>query len=172
MPGSEAARGCLILVVGPSGVGKDSVVAGLRHRLHHESSFRFPRRYITRPARGGNEGHHEVSRRRFEAMRADGAFLLSWQAHDTAYGIGLDAADALDRGINVITQLVARRGDNNDQFSLSCNPDITLDLLPELRRRRQAGQRSGQQAEEHPRRPVRRQQAREQVLILRGLAPS
>lgn len=51
------------------------------------------------------------------------------------------ARDMLDRGINVITQLVARRrGDDNEQLSLSCNPDITLDLLPELRRRRQAGQ--------------------------------
>ncbi len=102
MPGSEATRGCLILVVGPSGVGKDSIVAGLRRRLRHDPSFRFPRRYITRPARAGSEGHHEVSQRRFDAMRADGAFLLSWQAHSYAYGIGLDAADALDRGINVL----------------------------------------------------------------------
>jgi hypothetical protein len=32
----------------------------------------------------------------------------------------------LDRGVNVVTQLVACRG---DRFSLSCNPDLTLDLL-------------------------------------------
>jgi acyl-CoA hydrolase len=32
----------------------------------------------------------------------------------------------LDRGVNVIAQLVARRG---ERFSLSCNPDLTLDLL-------------------------------------------
>ncbi len=32
----------------------------------------------------------------------------------------------LDRGVNVAAQLVARRG---DRFSLSCNPDLTLDLL-------------------------------------------
>jgi len=36
----------------------------------------------------------------------------------------------LDRGVNVIAQLVARRG---ERYSLSCNPDLTLDLL-ELRR--------------------------------------
>lgn len=34
----------------------------------------------------------------------------------------------LDRGVNVAAQLVARRG---DRYSLSCNPDITLDLLRE-----------------------------------------
>ena len=49
--------------------------------------------------------------------------------------------DMLDRGINVIAQLVARRhGDGREQLSLSCNPDLTLDALPELNRRREAGQ--------------------------------
>jgi acyl-CoA hydrolase len=45
-------------------------------------------------------------------------------------------------GINVVAQLVARRETpSGSQFSLSCNPDITLDLLPELERRRRAGAR-------------------------------
>ncbi|MGZ5861294.1 MAG: acetyl-CoA hydrolase/transferase C-terminal domain-containing protein [Croceibacterium sp.] len=36
----------------------------------------------------------------------------------------------LDRGVNVIAQLVAHRGDEAPHpFSLSCNPDLTLDLL-------------------------------------------
>ena len=36
----------------------------------------------------------------------------------------------LDRGVNVIAQLVARRGDETPHpFSLSSNPDLTLDLL-------------------------------------------
>jgi acyl-CoA hydrolase len=36
----------------------------------------------------------------------------------------------LDRGVNVIAQLVAQRGDESRRsFSLSCNPDLTLDLL-------------------------------------------
>lgn len=39
-------------------------------------------------------------------------------------------ACVLDRGVNVVAQLVSRR---DDAFSLSCNPDLTLDLL-ELRR--------------------------------------
>ncbi len=51
------------------------------------------------------------------------------------------ARDLLARGVNVIAQLVACRGDGpSAQLSLSCNPDITLDLLPELKRRREAGQ--------------------------------
>jgi acyl-CoA hydrolase len=36
----------------------------------------------------------------------------------------------LDRGVNVVAQLVARRERGGEsRFSLSCNPDITLDLL-------------------------------------------
>jgi acyl-CoA hydrolase len=46
----------------------------------------------------------------------------------------------LELGINVIAQLVAKRGSvTGTEFSLSCNPDITLDLLPALDRRRQEG---------------------------------
>jgi acyl-CoA hydrolase len=43
----------------------------------------------------------------------------------------------LDRGVNVIAQLVAHRADEAPQaYSLSCNPDLTLDLLA---RRRDGG---------------------------------
>jgi acyl-CoA hydrolase len=43
----------------------------------------------------------------------------------------------LDRGVNVIAQLVAHRADEAPRaFSLSCNPDLTLDLLA---RRRDGG---------------------------------
>ena len=39
----------------------------------------------------------------------------------------------LDRGVNVIALLVARRdGADGERLSLSCNPDLTLDLIPEL----------------------------------------
>jgi acyl-CoA hydrolase len=35
----------------------------------------------------------------------------------------------LSRGVNVVGQLVAHRSDEPHPFSLSCNPDLTLDLL-------------------------------------------
>lgn len=44
----------------------------------------------------------------------------------------------IDRGINVIAQLVAKRGDAGDaEYSLSCNADITLDILPKMKARRE-----------------------------------
>lgn len=42
--------------------------------------------------------------------------------------------DMLDRKINVITQIVAKRNiDGESFFSLSCNPDVTIDLINQLK---------------------------------------
>lgn len=50
------------------------------------------------------------------------------------------ARDINAKGVNAIAQLVARDPARPGKLSLSCNPDITLDLLPMLRRRRDAGE--------------------------------
>jgi acyl-CoA hydrolase len=42
----------------------------------------------------------------------------------------------LDRGVNVVGQLVAHRADEARPYSLSCNPDLTLDLLTLRHQRR------------------------------------
>lgn len=49
------------------------------------------------------------------------------------------ATELLELGVNVIGQLVACQGDQRNMLSLACNPEVTLDLLPELARRRAAG---------------------------------
>ncbi|MFK7885787.1 MAG: acetyl-CoA hydrolase/transferase C-terminal domain-containing protein [Gammaproteobacteria bacterium] len=44
------------------------------------------------------------------------------------------ARDMLDRGVNLIVQMVSPGGDPDmGEFSLSCNSDVTLDLLPAMR---------------------------------------
>lgn len=49
--------------------------------------------------------------------------------------------DLLDSGINVLAQLVAREDEGGStRFSLSCNPDLTLEMVPRLR----AAQRRGE----------------------------
>lgn len=50
------------------------------------------------------------------------------------------ARDLNDKGLNLIAHLVAQDPQRPEHFSLSCNPDITLDLLPLLERRRAAGE--------------------------------
>jgi len=49
------------------------------------------------------------------------------------------AAELLNLGVNVIAQLVASRPESPGRFSLSANPEITLDLLPRLDEARRDG---------------------------------
>jgi acyl-CoA hydrolase len=49
--------------------------------------------------------------------------------------------DILDAGINVVAQLVAKpEQDADDRLSLSCNPDLTLDLAPRMREAQRRGE--------------------------------
>ncbi|VVM74083.1 hypothetical protein PS623_01917 [Pseudomonas fluorescens] len=50
------------------------------------------------------------------------------------------ARDINAKGLNLIAQLVAETPERPDHLSLACNPDITLDLLPMVAKRRAAGE--------------------------------
>jgi acyl-CoA hydrolase len=50
------------------------------------------------------------------------------------------ARDINANGLNLIAQLVARDPQRPGHLSLSCNPDVTLDLLPLIARRKAAGE--------------------------------
>ncbi|ALI01219.1 acetyl-CoA hydrolase [Pseudomonas sp. FW306-02-F02-AA] len=50
------------------------------------------------------------------------------------------ARDINAAGLNLVAQLVAHDPQQPERLSLSCNPDITLDLLPMIAKRRAAGE--------------------------------
>ncbi|WP_170334230.1 phosphonate metabolism protein/1,5-bisphosphokinase (PRPP-forming) PhnN [Ruegeria arenilitoris] len=74
----------VIAVVGPSGVGKDSVMEALEARAN---GIQRVRRVITRPEGEEGEEFERVSVDVFEQMLLDGAFALHWPAHGLHYGI-------------------------------------------------------------------------------------
>ncbi|MEL7098853.1 MAG: phosphonate metabolism protein/1,5-bisphosphokinase (PRPP-forming) PhnN [Pseudomonadota bacterium] len=76
--------GRVIAIVGPSGVGKDSVMEGLLGALPRAV---FVRRVITRTPEAGGEDFDAVSEAEFAAMVDNGAFALHWQAHGLYYGV-------------------------------------------------------------------------------------
>lgn len=84
--------GRLVLVVGPSGAGKDSVLAGAKARCAAEPSIVFPRRIVTRPVTA-DEDHISISHTGFDDARRGDAFALWWQAHGLQYAlpISIDA---------------------------------------------------------------------------------
>ncbi len=93
----------LVLVVGPSGAGKDTILNGARRLLADDPRFFFPRRAITRPADAGGEDHIAVSDQDYDAILAHDGFALHWQAHGLRYGIsrGIERDLALNRSVVV-----------------------------------------------------------------------
>eukprot|EP01035_Chromulina_nebulosa_P016307 gene16307-21610_t len=92
----------MIVVVGPSGAGKDSLIDFARDRLAGEGAVVFVRRFVTRGADAGNEDHQAVSLEAFERMRDAGAFAVHWGAHDLHYGIPADTRMQLAAGMTLI----------------------------------------------------------------------
>ena len=95
----------LVVVVGPSGAGKDTLMARARAALAGEPGFRFVRRDITRPADAGGEEHNAVTTEAFAVRRAAGGYTLAWNAHGLDYGIPDDIAGDLARGMVVVANI-------------------------------------------------------------------
>jgi phosphonate metabolism protein PhnN/1,5-bisphosphokinase (PRPP-forming) len=98
-------RGCLVLVVGPSGAGKDSILHGARSALSGDARFLFVRREITRPADAGDEDHSPVSWNEFRARAVDGSYALAWEAHGCGYGVPGSALRGMARGQSAIANV-------------------------------------------------------------------
>lgn len=93
--------GRLVLVVGPSGAGKDTIIRAARSRLGHDESYLFPRRVVTRPPSPA-EDNIEADPETFARMREAGGFALVWTAHGHHYGIPAVIDHAVYEGRTVI----------------------------------------------------------------------
>lgn len=78
----------LFAVVGPSGAGKDTLMAMACAAL---PGVRAVRRVITRPASAGGEVFEGVTEAEFAERQAAGEFALHWQAHGLRYGLPVAA---------------------------------------------------------------------------------
>ncbi|MFC2968576.1 phosphonate metabolism protein/1,5-bisphosphokinase (PRPP-forming) PhnN [Acidimangrovimonas pyrenivorans] len=91
--------GRLFAVVGPSGAGKDTLLAELRPA---RPDLHIARRVITRPEEAGGEPFEGVDEAEFLRRQAAGAFALHWQAHGLRYGIPASIDQALAEGRDVL----------------------------------------------------------------------
>ena len=94
--------GRFIAVVGPSGVGKDSVMAAMADR---DPRIALARRVITRPSDAGGEDFDGVTTDEFDARAAAGQFALNWAAHGLRYAIPISVQAQLQDGQDVLANL-------------------------------------------------------------------
>jgi ribose 1,5-bisphosphokinase len=95
-------KGRLVYVMGPSGAGKDSLLAWLRDRLAPQAPVHLARRTITRPVHPGDEQHHSVSAHAFECLCEAQAFAFDWHANGLRYGVHHHELSPLHMGKRVI----------------------------------------------------------------------
>lgn len=95
----------LVLIVGPSGVGKDALISYCRSGLAGVEAVVFPRRAVTRAAGAGGEDHDTISEGEFARRAAAGGFSLSWRAHGLGYGVPATIENELAAGRTVVVNV-------------------------------------------------------------------
>ncbi len=98
-------RGTFVGIVGPSGVGKDSLLAYAARRLGTDPRFVFVRRIVTRAASADLEDHDSLTPEAFAHAALAGRFALHWQAHGLGYALPGSLRDDLARGRVVIANI-------------------------------------------------------------------
>lgn len=91
--------GRIFAVVGPSGAGKDTLIAAARVA---RPGLHVVRRVITRRETPGDEPFEGVSAEEFARRKAAGDFALDWQAHGLSYAIPASIDRALSEGRDVV----------------------------------------------------------------------
>lgn len=93
--------GRLVLVVGPSGAGKDTVLTAAKTACAGDPAIVFARRVVTRPV-GGDEDHDCLDDWAFDTARQAGAFAFWWEAHGLKYAVPLSAEGHVRAGRTVV----------------------------------------------------------------------
>lgn len=99
-----AAAGRLVLVVGPSGAGKDTLINLTQAACADDDRVVFPRRVVTRQA-SEHEANDSVSPEQFELALARDEFALHWDAHGLRYGVPRAIEDDLVAGRTVVVNV-------------------------------------------------------------------
>ena len=111
----------LYYLIGPSGVGKDSLLKTIQSDPSF-SDLHVARRYITRPSHPDYENHIEVSEADFMMRQQAQQFLFDWQSHGYRYAIGREILNWLETGEDVIV--------NGSRAYLEKARELWPDLVP------------------------------------------
>jgi len=97
--------GLLILVVGNSGSGKDSIMKGVKERFPSElKSLYLTQRIITRPS-SDTEDNIAVTPEDFKKMSSQGRFALEWHIYSLDYGVPIEIDELMKKGHSVLVNV-------------------------------------------------------------------
>ena len=96
--------GRLVLVVGPSGAGKDTLLGLAKAACADDDNVVFPRRMITREA-SASEENEEVSADAFQEALTRGEYAMHWEAHGHCYALSRAIDDDIRSGRTVVANV-------------------------------------------------------------------
>jgi ribose 1,5-bisphosphokinase len=96
--------GRLILVVGPSGAGKDTLLGLAKAACAGDDNVVFPRRAVTREASPFEE-NEQLSLDAFRQARSQGDFAVHWEAHGHCYALSRALDDDIRAGRTVVANV-------------------------------------------------------------------
>ncbi len=103
-PALRARPGGWVIVCGPSGAGKDSLLQWVAEALadaDHADGIVLARRIITRPVHDSSP-HAQCTDEEFDALLASGDLALHWSAHGVRYGVPARYREAIAAGAWVV----------------------------------------------------------------------
>lgn len=96
--------GRLVLIVGPSGAGKDTLIDLAREVCADDSNVVFARRVVTRES-SVFENNVQVTPEAFGIARAAGEFAVDWEAHGLCYALPRGIDDEIRDGRCVVANI-------------------------------------------------------------------
>ncbi|MBR0733608.1 phosphonate metabolism protein/1,5-bisphosphokinase (PRPP-forming) PhnN [Bradyrhizobium japonicum] len=96
--------GRLVLVVGPSGAGKDTLLRLAQAACVDDRDIVFPRRVVTRES-SETEDNMAMSQDEFRRAREHGDFAVHWEAHGHSYALPLEINDDILAGRAVVANV-------------------------------------------------------------------
>lgn len=96
--------GKLVLVVGPSGAGKDTLLGLAQAASVDDPEIVFARRVVTREASSA-EDNEQIGPEHFHEAREQGAFAVHWEAHGHCYGLPRQINDDIRAGRTVVANV-------------------------------------------------------------------
>jgi len=141
--------GMLILVVGNSGSGKDSIMRGVKEKYPSNlKELYLTQRYITRPY-SDTENYIAIKPEDFKKLSLQGEFVLEWHIYGLDYGVPIEIDGWLEKGhpvlVNVSREII-KKARSMYQNILVVFIDVPFEIT--LKRVKERARESGARLEE------------------------